>query len=311
MLNQIRTLTKRDIFVGTSAIALAIATGLLAIAAADALHQPEKDASIEAPQMVFIQPRTMSYRADGDYQRNNYPVDAPMATRRMKRGFEIMKYQVTMTDYQRCIDDGACAHPDSLPHNKAVRQDGQGFVSSRPVVGISYLDAENYAQWLSRKTGQVWKLPTDQQWAFAAASRFVDNALGVSGEAMSNPALRWLQEYEVESIRKNDRDPTVRASGAFGENELGVADMAGNVWEWTGTCHRRVKLDAKNKVIGEVEVCGVYVANGKHRAAISSFIRNPKTGGCSVGVPPDNLGFRLVRDSRWFAPAIEHLRQSI
>ena len=29
------------------------------------------------------------------------------------------------------------------------------------------------------------------------------------------------------------------------------------------------------------------------------FIRNPKSGGCSVGTPPDNLGFRLVRERSW------------
>jgi hypothetical protein len=51
------------------------------------------------------------------------------------------------------------------------------------------------------------------------------------------------------------------------------------------------------------------VVNGKHRAAMSSFIRNPKTGGCSVGVPPDNLGFRLVRDGRWYAVVLKRLKE--
>ena len=38
---------------------------------------------------------------------------------------------------------------------------------------------------------------------------------------------------------------------------------------------------------------------GKHRAATSFFIRDAKSGGCSVGIPPDNLGFRLVRRPAW------------
>ena len=44
------------------------------------------------------------------------------------------------------------------------------------------------------------------------------------------------------------------------------------------------------------ESCGIYIASGRHRAPLSSFIREPKSGGCSVGTPPDNLGFRLVRE---------------
>ncbi|MEC6999893.1 SUMF1/EgtB/PvdO family nonheme iron enzyme [Brucella abortus] len=61
-------------------------------------------------------------------------------------------------------------------------------------------------------------------------------------------------------------------------------DIGGAMWEWTQTCHRRVNIDSYGKVASETTVCGVYVVNGKHRAAMSSFIRNPKTGGCSVGV---------------------------
>jgi formylglycine-generating enzyme required for sulfatase activity len=245
----------------------------------------------------------MTYRADGDFQKNNYPVDAPLTTRKLAQSFEIMKYQVSASDYERCIADGGCQPAEALPHNR------NGLGANAPIVGVSYDDAENYAKWLSQKTGEVWHLPTDEQWAFAAGSRFTDTALGIEDDAAANPALRWLKDYEQQSARKLERSPEVRSAGAFGENELGIADVAGNVWEWTQTCHRRVNIDAYGKIVAETPVCGVYVVNGKHRAAMSSFIRNPKTGGCSVGVPPDNLGFRLVRDGRWYAVVLKRLKE--
>ncbi|ANL61916.1 formylglycine-generating sulfatase domain-containing protein (plasmid) [Rhizobium phaseoli] len=73
-------------------------------------------------------------------------------------------------------------------------------------------------------------------------------------------------------------------------------DFAGNVWEWTSTCNKRVEL-GKNDGIDDPDPgsCGIMIAAGKHRAPMSSFVRIPKGGGCSVGSPPDNLGFRLVR----------------
>ena len=48
--------------------------------------------------------------------------------------------------------------------------------------------------------------------------------------------------------------------------------------------------------------CGVRVAEGAHRAYVTDFIRDARAGGCAQGVPPANLGFRLVREERsWVA----------
>jgi hypothetical protein len=37
------------------------------------------------------------------------------------------------------------------------------------------------------------------------------------------------------------------------------------------------------------------VVEGRHRAYVTNFVRDARAGGCAVGVPPANLGFRLVR----------------
>lgn len=293
----------RELAVAVPAVLLAVVAGLFVVHAAGRAERSSRDTQFERPQTIVVAPRSMTYRADGDFQKNNYPVDAPLTTRKLAQSFEIMKYQVSASDYERCIADGGCQPAEALPHNR------NGLGANAPIVGVSYDDAENYAKWLSQKTGEVWHLPTDEQWAFAAGSRFTDTALGIEDDAAANPALRWLKDYEQQSARKLERSPEVRSAGAFGENELGIADVAGNVWEWTQTCHRRVNIDAYGKIVAETPVCGVYVVNGKHRAAMSSFIRNPKTGGCSVGVPPDNLGFRLVRDGHWYAVVLKRLKE--
>ncbi len=292
----------RDLAVAVPVVLLAVAAGLFVVDATGQIGAKPDGPEVLRPQTVTVASRRMTYRADGDFQKNNYPTDAPLTTRWLRQPFEIMKYQVSMEEYGLCVRDGACLPADGV--DIALH----GAQSKHPVVGISYDDAQAYARWFSRKTGEVWQLPSDEQWAFAAGSRFPDDALGVGEGSETNPALRWLRDYEIQSARQQDRNPAVRPKGAFGENELGVADMAGNVWEWTDTCHRRVNLDAYGKVANESVVCGVYVVNGKHRAAMSSFIRNPKSGGCSVGLPPDNLGFRLVRDGRWYAPMLKRLK---
>ena len=255
---------------------------------------------LDEPLAVEIAPRSFDYRESGEFFRNGFAVDGPVKTVNVRRPLTIMKYQVTAADYGRCVADGACA-PAEPCYKPAEGVD-------TPATGVSYDDAIAYAGWLSARTGEVWTLPTDRDLAFAAGSRFPDDALGVDINS-TNPADRWLADYRREAARKASRDPVPQPLGRFGENEYGLADFAGNVWEWTATCNRRVNLDKTGAVINDVSSCGIYVASGKHRAAMSSFVRNPKGGGCAVGVPPDNVGFRLVKDTRWYAPLLANLRQ--
>ena len=128
---------------------------------------------------------------------------------------------------------------------------------------------------------------------FAAGDRFTDDA--VADGDRRDPAKRWLDQYEMESARDSP-DKDVRPVGWFGVNAHGLADMGGNVWEWTETCYRRAMLDGAGAEAGTARVnCGVRVVAGRHRSYMTDFVRDARSGGCAVGVPPANLGFRLVR----------------
>ena len=61
--------------------------------------------------------------------------------------------------------------------------------------------------------------------------------------------------------------------------------------------------DAADQVTGHLYDVGVRVLEGLHRAYMSNFVRDGKSGGCAVGTPPEHLGFRLVRDDSPLAHA--------
>ena len=114
----------------------------------------------------------------------------------------------------------------------------------------------------------------------------------------SDPSKRWIARYEREAdLKKSEIDGAVRPIGAFGTNENGSLDVAGNVWEWTNTCFVRTALHEAGKAVSTTANCGVRVVEGQHRAYVTDFIRDARAGGCAAGVPPSNLGFRLVRES--------------
>jgi len=250
------------------------AVGLTAMAALQGFTQAPPGEGL-----VRIDAASVRYREPGEFLDGTRPVNGPIGEIRTGTAFAIMARQVTRGEYDRCVSAGGCEALDKVTP------------SDRPAVGLSFNDAAAYAAWLSRETGDAWRLPTDREWAVAAGSRYRDDAwTDVSDPA--DPSKRWIATYDAESSGQETLEQDPQPVGAFGANEFGLHDLAGNVWEWTSTCYVRRRLDTGT----EAENCGVRIAEGRHRAYMTAFFRDPKAGACSVGIPPANLGIRLVRD---------------
>lgn len=263
-----------------------LAVGLsVAIMVQGGFGRTEVSANI-APETILVPAVTFTYRTDGEFFKGNLAVDAPLETVRAPE-LNIMKFQVSVGDYLQCVHAGACKETEAKQTNPML-----------PQVGVNFTDANSYAAWISEATGEIWRLPTDRELAQAAGEKFPDDALNLDEDDF-NPALRWIASYEQETASKNKRNAEPQALGAFGENEIGLSDFGGNVWEWTTTCHRRVKLFKSGLQESSENICGIYSTVGPHRSPMSDFVRDPKGGGCAVGTPPDNLGFRLVKDDSW------------
>ncbi len=238
-------------------------------------------AAIEAPAVTELKAGTLLYWSAGEFTRNGQPIDAPQVSATIRKPLAIMTHQVTAAEYKRCVDDKACA---------AAGGEATGDV---PVVMVSWRDAKTYASWLSRKLGENYRLPTDEEWTYAAGNRAPQEARLGDADAV----VRWVDRYNREA-QEQPADAAPQPVGHFGANENGLVDIAGNVWEWTDSCYTRTVLDAAGKAVGRPIVnCGVRIAEGRHRAYVTDFVRDARAGGCAAGIPPANLGFRLVRDS--------------
>jgi formylglycine-generating enzyme required for sulfatase activity len=229
-----------------------------------------------------LAPASFSYRAAGDFSRGGRPVEGPLRKIGLPAELLVMKRQVTVAEYELCVEEGAC--------QRVAAASQRGDV---PVVGVSWHDASAYAAWISLKTGITHRLPTDEEWTFAAAEKAHDEAWPLVDPA--DPAQAWIARYEAEANRSKPAESAPQPGGAFGTNSKGLDDLAGNVWEWTDTCFIRVSLDGKREQVTNTN-CGVRVVEGAHRAFMTDFIRDPKSGGCAAGVPPTNLGFRLIAE---------------
>ena len=190
----------------------------------------------------------------------------------------VARYEVTIADWDRCAADEGCAFTPRKRPNQAA---------DHPVTGVSWRDVQQYVRWLSRATGRPFRLPREKEWDYLAK----DVVEPKVEKLWDDPRLAWAADYA--RFAKREKKAT-EAVGHFGANRHGIHDLDGNVWEWTDTCWR--SSDDEDSGGSSTRCAGVRILAGTHKTWQSEFIRQVPPGGCSVGYPPANLGFRVVLD---------------
>lgn len=97
-------------------------------------------------------------------------------------------------------------------------------IAHHPVVNVSWKDAVAYAAWLSKKTGKLYRLPTDEEWTRAAEG---------SAPGKPYPFGDAIDKTKAWYGARWDGLRTLKPADFGAPNSIGLYGMAGNVWQWT------------------------------------------------------------------------------
>jgi formylglycine-generating enzyme required for sulfatase activity len=162
------------------------------------------------------------------------------------RPFAVSETEVTWDQWEACVRDGAC---DGAAVDDALRLDREGKPNedfedwgrgTRPVVGVSWYDAQAYVGWLNKKTGNddLYRLLSEAEWEYAARAGTttafpwgdkLDHNYGNFG--IPGPGLGG--KAEGRDIWLAETSPVA----SFPPNAFGLYDMHGNAFEWVEDCY--------------------------------------------------------------------------
>ena len=233
----------------------------------------------EGPEMVVIPAgrfRMGCVNDDGDCDDDEKPVHEV----RIAEEFALGRYEVTFEDWDRCVSGGGCA---------GYRPDDQGWGrDNRPVVDVSWEDAQSYVGWLSGETGQRYRLLSEAEWEYVARAGSSSayswgNAIGTNRANCDGCGSRW------------DNAQTAPV-GSFQVNAFGVYDMHGNVWEWVEDCwndgYSRAPTDGSAWRSGD---CDRRVLRGRSWGSLPRNLRSASRFRLTTGIRYNDLGFRVAR----------------
>jgi Uncharacterized conserved protein len=208
----------------------------------------------------------------------------------MIQPFAIGKTEVTFDQWDACVAAGGC--------NGYRPDDADWGRKSRPVINVSWQDAQAFAGWLSKKTGKPYRLPTEAEWEYA--TRAGTTTPFSFGATTSTTQANYDGTYTYGGGSKGEyRGKTVPAS-SLPVNPWGLYEVHGNVWEWVEDCYhdsyhdsyQRAPQDGTAWVSGD---CARRVVRGGSWRYNPRDLRSASRSGYEPVGRYVDLGFRVAR----------------
>ncbi|MGE0624790.1 MAG: SUMF1/EgtB/PvdO family nonheme iron enzyme [Pseudomonadales bacterium] len=179
----------------------------------------------EGPLMIVVPPGRFVMGTPG-----GVPSVTPATERLLAQPFAMSVNEVSVAEYARYATAAGARLDDRL------------IAADEPVRYVSWAESVAYADWLSRQTGQRYRLPTEAEWEYVArAGSVTDYFFGDDPARLcefaniaDQSSKRIFREWSVTAC--DDGFGRLAPVGSFPPNPFGLHDLLGNVAEWVLEC---------------------------------------------------------------------------
>lgn len=232
--------------------------------------------------------------------------------------FYIMKYLVTLGEFEQFVMETAyqtdaekagssrCWNGKEWLEKAGInwRQDAEGnrqFDKKHPVVHVSWNDAVAFCNWLSSKSEDIYRLPTEAEWEYAC--RAGTTTAFYTGENLTTDQANYNGHYPLPGFPKGKYLDRTTPVGLYPPNAYGLYDMHGNVWEWCSDWYSKdyyKTCKSKGEVInptGPAEGTSLVLRGGSWNS-VAELCRSAYRLCAHPGFRLGDAGFRVVREMR-------------
>lgn len=231
---------------------------------------------IAGPEMIALPAGKFTM---GSPKPDGFDNERPQRLITIDREFAVGKFEITWEEFNLCRWEGPCS---------PISDDGFGG-GRRPVTNVSWEDAKTYVEWLSRATGQNYRLLSEAEWEYA-------------DRAGSTTTYPWgpapsVGKANCDGCGSQWDNKSTAPVGSFEANGFGLHDMAGNAWEWVEDCFAGSYSAGQptNGAAFSPDDCEMRVNRGGSWATTVTRLRSANR---LMAYPADrfeHLGFRVAR----------------
>jgi len=264
-------------------------TSTLSLKPGNGLREEFKDCE-QCPEMVVLPANKFSLGVDTTTDRDARANEGPPREVTIRDPFAISRHEITVEQWRACVNSGECEFKDWGERPGDL-----------PATGVSWFSANAFARWLSDKTGQTYRLPTEAEWEFAARagskSRFIwDEPLELPLYVNFTPSSAPVAGRCADATQK-ERFGVVSVDQCP-MNFWGLRHVLGNAAEWVIDCYRDRPAFIEDAQVERSSSCSERVVRGGSYADTKNSVRISSRN--AVAPNPQRLkeriGFRLVRE---------------
>ncbi len=210
------------------------------------------------------------------------PDEKPVLDVTIPKSLAVGTYEITFREWDACVADNACG---------SYRPDDEDWGrEDRPVINVSWLDAQAYIRWLGQRTQKKYGLLTEAEWEYVARGG-------------SSDLYPWGVAIDAGKANYGLFRGKTMPVGSYEPNAFGLYDVVGNVWEWVNDCYGKDAYSGNHgyplAYLEDNETCRRVVRGGSWNTDTSdgpNLLRlSIRWRGKSNG-RYDHFGFRVARD---------------